>query len=32
MKCGKKDYFARDYKGGQQNYIVKGIYILQDNN
>ena len=31
MKCGKKSYFARDYKNGQQSYAVKGINTLQDN-
>ena len=24
IKCGKKGYFTKDYKGGQQNYAVKG--------
>ena len=32
IKCGKKDYFAKDCKGSQQNYIVKGTNILRDNN
>ena len=32
MKCGKKDYFAKDYKGGQQNYAAKGINMAQNNN
>ena len=32
IKCGKKNYFAKDYKGSQQSHIVKGMNILQDNN
>ena len=32
MKCGYKGYYTKNYKGGQQNYIVKGISILRDNN
>ena len=32
MKCGKKDYFTTDYKGGQQNYAVMDTKILRDNN
>ena len=32
MKCGRKGYFIKNCKGGQQNYIVKGINILRDNN
>ena len=32
MKCSKKSHFAKNYKGGQQNYIVKGINILKDDN
>ena len=32
IKCGRKGYYAKDYKGGQQNYIVKGTNILRDNN
>ena len=32
MKCGRKGYFTKDYKGGQQNYIVKGTNILRDDN
>ena len=31
MKCSKKNHFTKDYKGGQQNYIVKSINILRDN-
>ena len=27
-----KGYFTKDYKEGQQNYIVKGTNILKDNN
>ena len=30
IKCGRKGYFAKDYKGGQQNYVVKGTNILRD--
>ena len=30
MKCGRKGYFIKDYKGGQQNYAVKGTNILRD--
>ena len=32
MKCGKKGHFAKDYKGGQQNYAAKGTNIAQNNN
>ena len=32
MKYGRKSHFAKDCKGGQQNYTVKGINILRDNN
>ena len=32
IKYGKKGYFTKDCKGGQQSYTVKGIYILRDNN
>ena len=32
MKCGRKGYFTKNCKGGQQNYIVKGTNILRDNN
>ena len=32
MKCGRKGYFAKNCKGGQQIYIVKGTNILKDNN
>ena len=32
IKCGRKGYFAKDYKGGQQNYTVKGTNALKDNN
>ena len=32
MKCGRKDHFTKDCKGGQQNYIVKGTNILRDDN
>ena len=31
IKCGRKGYFIKDCKGGQQNYIVKGTNILRDN-
>ena len=31
MKCGRKGHFTKNYKGGQQNYIVKGTNILKDN-
>ena len=27
IKCGKKNYFAKDYKSGQQNYAAKGTNI-----
>ena len=30
MKCGRKGYFTKDYKEGQQNYIVKGTNILRN--
>ena len=30
MKCGRKGYFTRDCKGGQQNYIIKGTNMLKD--
>ena len=30
MKCGRKGYFTKDCKGGQQSYIVKGTNILRD--
>ena len=32
MKYGRKSHFAKDCKGGQQNYTVKGTNILRDNN
>ena len=32
MKYGYKGYYSKNCKGGQQNYIVKGISILRDNN
>ena len=32
MKCGHKGYYTKNCKGSQQNYIVKGINILRDNN
>ena len=32
MKCGKKSYFTKDYKGDQQNYAVKGTNMTQNNN
>ena len=32
IKCGKKGYFARNCKGGQQNYTVKGINMAWNNN
>ena len=30
IKYGRKGHFAKDCKGGQQNYIVKGTNILRD--
>ena len=30
MKCSRKGHFAKNCKGGQQNYIVKGTNILRD--
>ena len=30
MKCGRKSYFTKDCKGGQQNHVVKGTNILKD--
>ena len=30
IKCGRKGYFTKDCKGGQQNYIVKGTNMLKD--
>ena len=32
MKYSRKGYFAKDCKGGQQNYIVKGTNMLRNNN
>ena len=32
IKYGRKGYFTKNYKGGQQNYVVKGTNILKDNN
>ena len=32
IKYNRKGYFIKDYKRGQQNYIVKGTNILRDNN
>ena len=32
MKYGKKGHFARDYKGSQQNYTIKGTNMAQNNN
>ena len=32
MKCGRKGYFIKNYKKGQQNYIVKSTNILRDDN
>ena len=32
MKYGRKGHFARDCKGSQQNYIVKGTNMLRDDN
>ena len=32
MKCGKKGYFIKDCKGGQQNYATKGTNTAQNNN
>ena len=31
MKCGRKGYFTKDCKGGQQNYTVKGTNMLRNN-
>ena len=31
INCGKQGYFARDCKGGQSNYIVKGTRLLERN-
>ena len=28
IKYSRKGYFIKDYKGGQQNYIVKGTNML----
>ena len=30
MKCSRKGHFTKDYKGGQQNYAVKGTNILRE--
>ena len=30
IKCGRKGYFAKDCKRGQQNYVVKGTNMLRD--
>ena len=30
IKYSRKGHFTRDYKGGQQNYIVKGTNTLRD--
>ena len=30
MKYSRKGHFTKDYKGGQQNYAVKGTNILRD--
>ena len=32
MKCRYKSHYTKNCKGSQQNYIVKGINILKDNN
>ena len=32
IKYGRKGHFTKNCKGGQQNYVVKGTNILQDNN
>ena len=32
IKYGKKGYFIKDYKSGQQNYVVKGTNIAWNNN
>ena len=32
IKCGKKGYFAKDCKSGQQNHAVKGTNTAQNNN
>ena len=31
MKCGRKGYYAKDCKGDQQNYAVKGTNMLRNN-
>ena len=32
IKYNRKGHFAKNYRGGQQNYIVKGTNMLRDNN
>ena len=32
IKYGKKGHFTKDYKNGQQNYIVKDINLVWDYN
>ena len=32
IKCGKKGYFTKDCKSGQQNYAVKGTNMAWNNN
>ena len=32
MKCGYKGHYTKNCKGSQQNYTVKGINILRNNN
>ena len=32
MKCSKKGYFIKDYRGGQQNYAAKGTNMTWNNN
>ena len=32
IKYRYKGYFTKNYKGSQQNYIVKGTNILKNNN
>ena len=31
MKYSRKGHFAKNCKGGQQNYTVKGTNMLRDN-
>ena len=32
INCGKQGYFAKNYKDGQYNYIVKGTRLPECNN